>query len=453
VRTEYRSGEPNSSKSVAVIGSGVAGLSAAWLLSNLHRVTLYESEDRAGGHSNTVLAPTGATTTQVDTGFIVYNQKNYPNFTAMLDHLRVQTIETDMSFAASLDNGRLEYGSTSLNGMIGQRENVVNWRFWQMLRDIYRFYSKAPTVLNQPEYAAMSLGQFLDHQGYSNAFIEDHLLPMAAAIWSATARQMRDYPLYAFVRFFMCHGLLDVITTRRPIWRTVKGGSVNYVQKLLTAVGDVRLGRGAVRVIRERGGVTVVDAAGERQWHNDVVIATHANDARDLLSDADAAEDALLGAFRYTNNDAVLHSDTNLMPRRQRVWSAWNYIGESAERGDRPLCVTYWMNQLQNLDRRYPLFVTLNPTREIAKDKFIRSFHYTHPLFDRAAVDAQQELWRLQGNRHTFFAGSYFGHGFHEDALQSGLAAAEAVGGVRRPWNVANESGRIILAPQLEAAE
>ena len=453
MRTDYRSGEPNTSKSVAVIGSGVAGLSAAWLLASRHRVTLYEAEGRPGGHSNTVLAPTGDTMTPVDTGFIVYNQKNYPNLTAMLAHLDVETVETDMSFAASLDGGRLEYGSTGLNGMLGQRGNIVSWRFLQMVRDIYRFYSKAPEVLQRPEYAQMSLGEFLDRQGYSDAFIEDHLLPMGAAIWSTTARQMREYPLYAFVRFFMCHGLLDVITMRRPVWRTVKGGSTNYVQKLLAAIPDVRLGAGAVRIIRERGGVTVIDTTGARQWYNDVVIATHANQALEMLGDADAAEDALLGAFRYTDNQAVLHSDSSLMPRRERVWSAWNYIGESAAQGDRPLCVTYWMNQLQNLDPAYPLFVTLNPTREIAKDKFIGSFNYTHPLFDRAAVDAQQELWRLQGNRHTFFAGSYFGHGFHEDALQSGLAAAEAVGGVRRPWNVANESGRIMLAPQLEAAE
>jgi predicted NAD/FAD-binding protein len=453
VRTDYRSGEPQASKHVAVIGSGVAGLSAAWLLASRHRVTLYEAEGRLGGHSNTVLAPTGETMTPVDTGFIVYNEKNYPNLTAMLSHLEVETEATDMSFGASLDNGRIEYGSTGIRAMMGS-ENIGSWRFWQMLRDIYRFYSKAPGVLLRPECAGLTLGQFLDEQGYSRAFIEDHLLPMGAAIWSITAEQMREYPLFAFVRFFMCHGLLDIVTARRPTWRTVTGGSIKYVQKLQQRLADVRTGRGVAQIVRERGGVTVIDVAGERQWFTDVVIATHADQALRLLGDADAAETALLGAFRYTDNEAVLHSDTRLMPNRRSAWSAWNYIGESAGVGcERPLCVTYWMNCLQNLDPAHQLFVTLNPTRDIAPERFIRSFHYTHPLFDRAAVDAQQELWRLQDSRHTFFAGSYFGHGFHEDALQSGLAAAEAVGGVRRPWIVANENSRIAQAPRLEAAE
>ncbi|MEO8756268.1 MAG: FAD-dependent oxidoreductase [Devosia sp.] len=451
MRTDYRSGEPQDRRHIAVIGSGIAGLSAAWLLASKHQVTLYEAEGRPGGHSNTILVPTGETITPVDTGFIVYNKRNYPNLTALFDHIDVETVDTDMSFAASLDNGRLEYGSTGLNGMLGQRGNVVNFRFLQMLRDIVRFYSAAPKLVDDPALAEMSLGEYLDQAKYSEAFVEDHLLPMGAAIWSTTAAQMRAYPLIAFVRFFRCHGLLEL--TNRPIWQTVKGGSTQYVQKLLARLGDVRLATGAVSVKRDFVGVEVVDATGQRQRFDDVVIATHADQALKLLADPDETEHALLGSFGYTDNEAVLHRDTNLMPKRERVWSAWNYIGESGDVGERPLCVTYWMNMLQNLDRTHPLFVTLNPTREIATDKLIRSFSYTHPLFDRKAVDAQQDLWRLQGNRHTYFAGSYFGHGFHEDALQAGLAAAETVGGVRRPWNVANESNRISVRPMLEAAE
>jgi predicted NAD/FAD-binding protein len=199
--------------------------------------------------------------------------------------------------------------------------------------------------------------------------------------------------------------------------------------------------------------VTVIDARGQRDRFDDIVVATHADQALRLLADPDETEAALLGAFSYTDNEAVLHRDVSLMPKRQAVWSAWNYIGDSGSSSGRPLCVTYWMNLLQNLDRTHPIFVTLNPTRDIAPEAFIRSFHYTHPLFDRKAVEAQQDLWRLQGNRHTWFAGSYFGHGFHEDALQAGLAAAEGVGGVRRPWTVPDESSRIAVRPVLEAAE
>jgi predicted NAD/FAD-binding protein len=451
VRTDHRSGEPQAIRHIAVIGSGIAGLSAAWLLSREHRVTLFEAERRPGGHSNTVMVPTGETETAVDTGFIVYNERNYPNLTALFDHLGVATQRSSMTFAASLDGGRLEYSSAGLKGLLGQRSNTVSLRFWLMVRDIYRFYIEAPKLIGRPDCERLTLGEYLDRNGYTDAFIEDHLLPMGAAIWSTTAKQMRDYPLIAFVRFFIHHGLLDLVD--RPKWRTVTGGSISYVKRMIGAVHDVRLGAGAAQIRREHGGVTVIDTQGERSWFSDVVIATHADQALKLLSDADATEASLLGAFDYTDNEAVLHRDTSLMPRRERVWSSWNYIGESSDTGDRPLCVTYWMNRLQSLDTAHPIFVTLNPTREVAPDKFIRSFAYTHPLFDRKAVEAQQHLWRLQGNRHTYFAGSYFGAGFHEDALQSGLAAAEAVGGVRRPWRVEGESNRIALAPMLEAAE
>ena len=452
MRTDHRSGEPQATRHVAVVGSGIAGLSAAWLLSREHRVTLFETESRPGGHSNTVMVPTGGTQTPVDTGFIVYNERNYPNLSALFDHLGVATERSSMSFAASLDNGRLEYSSAGLDGLLGQRSNSVSLRFWLMVRDIYRFYVEAPRLVSPVEYQSVTLGEYLDSNGYTPAFIEDHLLPMGAAIWSTTAKQMRAYPLVAFVRFFIHHGLLDL--TDRPKWRTVSGGSIEYVKRMTAAVQDLRLGAGAAQIRREHGGITIIDTKGERYWFHDVVIATHADQALGLLADPDATEASLLGAFDYTPNVAVLHSDTALMPKRTRVWSSWNYIGESKDvAGDQPLCVTYWMNRLQNLDPQHPIFVTLNPTREIAADKIFRSFNYTHPLYDQKAVEAQQHLWRLQGNRHTYFAGSYFGHGFHEDALQAGLAAAEAVGGVRRPWIVAGASNRIAMPPLLEAAE
>jgi uncharacterized protein len=399
-----------------------------------------------------VLAPTGKTLTPVDTGFIVYNERNYPNLTALFEHLGVATAHSHMSFAASLDGGKLEYSSQGLNGLVGQRSNIMSPRFWGMVRDIGRFYADAPRLLNHIGTDALTLGGYLTANRYSEAFIEDHLLPMGAAIWSTTAQQMRDYPLRAFIQFFIHHGLLDLID--RPKWRTVTGGSREYVKRMLVPIADrLRVGSPVSQIRRDPTGATVIDTRGQRDRFDDVVIATHADQALALLADADEEERALLGAFRYTDNLAVLHSDTTLMPKRERVWAAWNYIGESADTGERPLCVTYWMNRLQNLEPAHPLFVTLNPTRPIAEGKMIESFSYTHPLFDHGAVNAQQDLWRLQGRRRTYFAGSYFGHGFHEDALQSGLAAAEAAGSVRRPWSVAGESNRITLAPMLEAAE
>lgn len=442
---------PDHARRVAVVGAGISGLSAAWLLSPKVSVTLYEGEKRLGGHSNTVLVPTKDGILPVDTGFIVYNERNYPNLVALFNEIGVQTVASNMSFAASLEGGKLEYSGSGLNGLIGQRGNVLRPRFWRMIRDILRFYRDAPALLLRADLHGVSLGEYLDRNDYAPAFIEDHLLPMGAAIWSTTAREMRDYPLLAFVRFFSSHGLLSL--DDRPKWRTVLGGSREYVQRLSANLEDVRSGVEVASISRENDRVVITDTAGNADAFTDVVIATHADQALGLLADPDDEERALLGAFRYTDNQAVLHTDENLMPKRRRVWSSWNYIGESSDENAQPLCVTYWMNRLQNLDRRHPLFVTLNPTREIAPAKVIGRYSYTHPLFDQRALDAQQQLWRLQGRRHTWFCGAYFGYGFHEDGLQSGLAAAESVAHVRRPWRVSAESGRIVLQPQLEAAE
>jgi len=452
VRIEAKGQHPDFARRVAVVGSGISGLSAAWLLSRTMRVTLYESDARLGGHSNTVVVPTANGPIPVDTGFIVYNERNYPNLVALFREIGVETAASEMSFAASLDGGRLEYSGSGLNGLMGQRGNVVRPRFWRMMRDILRFYREAPRLLPRTDLDGLTLGDYLDGNDYSPAFIEDHLLPMGAAIWSMTAREMRDYPLLAFVRFFASHGLLNLVD--RPLWRTVQGGSRAYVERLSAAFADgIRLKTPVSRITRETDRVLVTDASGHTDSFSDVVVATHADQALRLLGDADAQERSVLGAFRYTDNLAVLHSDETLMPKRKRVWSSWNYIGERQQDGVQPLCVTYWMNRLQNLDSRHPLFVTLNPTRAIDPAKILQSFHYTHPLFDQPALDAQQQLWRLQGRRNTWFCGAYFGYGFHEDGLQAGLAAAEDLSGLRRPWTVGDESGRIVLAPQREAAE
>lgn len=432
-------------QTIAVIGTGIGGMSAAWLLNEGHDITVYEKNVRIGGHSNTVVAPGENGTVPVDTGFIVYNERNYPNLTALFRHLNVPVKNSDMSFAASLGNGTLEYAGTDLNRLFGQRRNVVRPRFWRMLRDLARFYRDAPAFLDEADADALSLAAYLQRECYGESFIEDHLLPMGAAIWSTTAQEIRDYPAVAFIRFFVSHGLLTV--TGRPQWRTVDGGSREYVDRLTEPWRD-RVRFGGVRAVRRTpNGVEVTEANGAIRLFDHAVIATHADEAFALLTDPDPLEQSLLGGWHYTKNRAVLHRDPTLMPRRRRVWSSWNFIDGDSDR----LCVTYWMNRLQSINDKDPLFVTLNPVHEPAPGSVIYETEYTHPFFDNAALAAQHRLWSLQGRRRTWFCGSYFGHGFHEDALQSGLAVAEQLGGLRRPWAVDGESDRIFLRAEMQA--
>ena len=432
---------------IAVIGSGISGMSAAWLLSQRHRVTVYEAADRCGGHSHTVDMPTPQGSSPVDMGFIVYNETNYPNLVALFEHLGVATRATDMSFAVSLDDGRLEYASTSLASLFAQPANLVSARFWGMLRDILKFYRHAPTHACALDGRMTTIGEYLGAHGYGRAFSDDHLLPQAAAIWSAPVGAIRDYPAEAFIRFCENHGLLKVFG--RPIWRTVVGGSRAYVSRLTASYADRIQLNCAARAVRRTGdGVLVRDGQGGLRRFDRLVVACHADDALALLSDPSPEEAAVLGAFSYTRNHAVMHSDPSLMPERRAVWSAWNYVGRrGGEAADRELCVTYWMNLLQGLQQEPPCFVTLNPIRPPKAGTLIRSEVYQHPLFDAPALKAQKRLWSLQGGRDTWFCGAYFGSGFHEDGLQSGLAVAEALGGVQRPWRIANPSGRIHIGP------
>ena len=426
---------------IAVVGAGISGMSAAWLLSQRHKVTLYEARPRLGGHSHTVEAPGPNSPLAVDMGFIVYNEANYPNLVALFDHLGVATKPSNMGFSVSLDDGRIEYGGDSMPALFAQWRNLARPRFWWMLADLVRFYREAPLHACALHTGMVSLGDYLDREGYGAAFQDDHLLPQAAAIWSASVEDIRAYPATAFIRFCENHGLLKILG--RPAWRTVEGGSQAYVQKLTEAYADkIRLGAAVTNVTRVAGGVRVRDETGSVRRFDHVVIAAHADEGLAMLDDPSPREAALLSAFRYSVNRAVLHTDPALMPRRRKTWSAWNYIGRA---GDEGLCVTYWMNRLQGLPAASPLFVTLNPVHEPDPARTIRTEVYEHPLFDAAALRAQEELWSLQGAGGVWWCGSYFGAGFHEDGLQSGLAVAEALGGVKRPWTVDEESGRITL--------
>jgi len=424
---------------IAVIGSGISGLSAAWLLSQTQNVTVFERNARLGGHANTVAARTPEGEVAVDTGFIVYNEQNYPNLTAFFDHLDVPTAASWMSFAVSIGEGAREYSGEYLNGLFGQRRNIIRPQHWRLVSDIMRFFRKAEQQIATCQ-DDLSIGEFLDRFGYSRIFIQDHILPISAAIWSTPSRVMLDFPAKSFIEFVANHSLLQV--NNRPTWRTVQGGSQQYVQRIAAqnAFGTV-LNADIRSVVRHADGVELIFADGSRRPFDQVVFACHADEALALLADPSEAERNVLGAFRFTDNHAVLHTDKSFMPRRKHLWSSWNYL--RGGQGEDGLSLTYWMNSLQPLPTKTDLFVTLNPHRDFAPGTVQYEADYQHPLFDARAIAAQKDLWQVQGTQRSWFAGAWMGYGFHEDGLQAGLEVAERIGPMQRPWQVAQQRDRI----------
>ncbi|MDE2361317.1 MAG: FAD-dependent oxidoreductase [Hyphomicrobiales bacterium] len=422
---------------VAVVGAGISGLSAAWLLSQTCDVTLYEAQDRLGGHSDT-FDWDGA---PVDCGFIVYNERTYPNLTALFARLGVATRKSDMSFSVSIDRGRLEYSGGGPRGLIAQPSNLVRARYWSMLKDLVRFFRAARRDVGRAGLG--TLDEYLDAGGYGRAFRDDYLYPMAAAIWSTPALDVGAYPAENFIRFNLNHGLLELFEKNRPIWRTVEGGSRAYVARLAQEIrGAAICGRPVRSVRRTADGLVVTDESGAGARFDRVVMATHADQSLRLIEQPTRDEKDLLGAFRYVTNEAVLHTDLAAMPRRRAAWSSWNYMAERSDEGRR-LSVTYWMNRLQGIQDRAPVFVSLNPIAGIAPSKILRSVSYEHPLFNAQTLAAQQNLWSLQGVGGLWHCGAWFGYGFHEDGLQSGLAVAEEIGGVQRPWSTPDMNDRL----------
>jgi len=383
----------------------------------------------------------------VDTGFIVYNEPAYPNLTALFEHLAIATYPTEMSFSVSLGSGALEYAGNGLARLFAQPRNLLSPRFWSMLSDLRRFYAEAPRDL--PQMGNLTLGEYLNAHGYSAAFRQDHLYPMAAAIWSMPASQAAAYPVEAFVRFCENHGLLQL--RGRPVWRTVVGGARAYVATVSAPFADrIRLRAPVSRIERESDAVKVVWHDGSERF-DAVVIGAHADQALAMLAQPSDDERRLLACLRYGRNLALLHSDERLMPCRRAIWSSWNYLARNRD-ANAPLSVSYWMNRLQRLPRGREFFLTLNPIQEPSEELTHKRIVYEHPIFDSAALSAQQELWSLQGRDRVWFCGAYFGAGFHEDGLQAGLAVAEQLGGVRRPWRIDDESGRIHIGAAALAA-
>ena len=413
---------------IAVVGSGIAGLGAAWALSRRFAVVLFEADARPGGHANTLEIEDRGRAVPVDTGFIVFNTPNYPNLVALFETLGVASEPSEMSFSVSVGGGRYEYGSKP-SAYLAQPANALRPATWAMLRDFRRLGREADAAIASGTRA--SIGEFLREGGYSRAFRDRMLLPMTAAIWSASIEGIEDYPAVAMLRFMRNHAQLQL--GGRPRWRTVTGGSRRYVERVIAAIGPerVRLAAPVESVVRDADGVTVrvADHADER--FDQVVFATHADTTLAILgADADAREREILGAFRFQTNQAVLHRDASFLPRRRAARASWNYQADRLRQPGK-VSLTYWMNNLQNLETDAPVLVTLNPGRE--PRGVVASIAYDHPQYDRAAIDAQARVPEIQGNRRTWFAGAWLGYGFHEDGLRSGLEVAAALGATA-PW-------------------
>jgi uncharacterized protein len=408
---------------IAIVGSGIAGLSAAHRLHPEHDITIFEAADYIGGHTNTVDVELEGRRWAVDTGFIVFNDWTYPNFIALMDELGVESQPSDMGFSVHCDRSGLEYCGGSLNQLFAQRRNLASPGFWRMIRDILRFNRESPRLLDGHE-DTLTLGDYLAREGYSARFSRHYIVPMGAAIWSTDPQTMLSFPARYFVEFFANHGLLSI--NDRPQWRVIKGGSRSYIAPLVAPFADrIRLNAPVARVHRDEFGVEVVLRDGHRASFDAIVFACHSDQALEMLATPSNAERAVLSAIPYQPNLAVLHTDQRLLPRRRKAWAAWNY--HVPARAAESVSVTYNMNILQSLEARAQFLVTLNPAMAIDPEKILRTFVYQHPVYTPQGVAAQRRLPEINGQERSFYCGAWCGYGFHEDGVKSGLAAAAAV--------------------------
>ncbi|MFT7057898.1 MAG: putative NAD/FAD-binding protein [Pseudorhodobacter sp.] len=409
---------------IAIIGGGISGMAAAHLLAKDHKIVLFEAENRLGGHARTVIA--GKNGNQpVDTGFIVFNQVNYPNLVALFNTLNVPTVKSNMSFGASIGGGRFEYGFRDWSGLVAQKRNVANPRYWGMLRDIMKFNAQAEALAGD---GAITIRDFLAKLGTGAWFRDYYLLPLSGAIWSTPTQGILDFPARAMIDFFKNHALLGV--TGQHQWYTVQGGSVEYVRRVqaaLTAAGaDLRLGAKVAGVRREAGKVLLRAQGAEWESFDDVIFATHSDDTLRLLTDPSAAETAALSAIRYQPNEVVLHADAAMMPKRRAAWASWVYVEGAGPRPDR-IDLTYWMNSLQPIPMDDPHFVTLNANRPIRDELIYDQVTFRHPVYDLAALAAQTQIRAMNGTQNTWFCGAWMRNGFHEDGFASAVDVVQAL--------------------------
>ncbi len=440
---------------IAIIGSGVAGMGAAYALSHKYDVTLYERDERFGGHANTATVEIEGEEIAVDTGFIVYNEVNYPNLTALFAHLGVPTKQSDMSFGFSMKGGQFEYACDNLDKIFAQRLNALKPSFWSAFRDVMRFIKIAPAQLHSGEIGDISLGDWLKREGFGELFRDGFILPMGGAIWSTPTDQITDFPAKNLLTFFDNHDLYTGLSAAIQ-WRTVDGGSTAYVSRIIDHLGArAKTGKAATSVRRLGGKVEITFADGGRDVADHVVFACHAPDACALLDAKDPEEAEVLGAFRTTQNTAILHRDPSLMPKRKKVWSSWSMITDdickSKDLADEPVSLTYWMNRLQTLPTKHNIFVTLNAQRRPDPALTLAEYSYAHPGYDSRTFKAQARLDDIQGSGGVWYAGAWTGWGFHEDGLKAGLRVAEALGA--RPEWAADLRAPLVTFEQKIAAE
>jgi predicted NAD/FAD-binding protein len=413
---------------IAVVGGGVAGIVTAYLLHEEHEITLFDRNDYLGGHTHTIIIPEGPDAgTPVDTGFIVLNDRTYPLLRTFLHRLNVKTRDTGMSFSFHCRKTGFYYSGTNLNGFFAQRRNLVRPAHWAMLREIGRFCLDAEKTLQSGTVGEETLGDYLRRNRYSKNLIENYVVPMCSAIWSSPSEDIELFPAHPLLRFFHNHGLLSL--KNRPQWMTVAGGSRSYVKAFLERFrGTVRLKTTVEGISRDPSGVTVRTDEGDNRAFDGVVIATHADEALGILADPSEEERRLLGPWDYQPNETVLHTDTSVLPPHRRAWSCWNYTREDSDENRSPVSVTYYMNKLQGLETRADYCVTLNGRRPIEEDYCIARMTYRHPLYTFESMTTQPDLPELNGKRNTFYCGSYFGNGFHEDAVMAAVAVGRSFG-------------------------